>query len=269
MEKVSFLEDWNSVLFSGRNEIVFEGKNKHYGAYALRTGYSRAVIVATGLALSTGALLMTAAVIFGSQTTVYENKFIPDDGFVIMLPPPPVPPLPIEQPAVKPPASLAAKTTAYVPMVAIDEPILDPPLTQAQVSTKATAAVTTDGTDPVITTPPVNLAIENPGAIIENTTALEEQPSFPGGYAALMQFLKINMKYPPAELERQIEGKTFLSFIVNTDGTVMNVEVLKGITNGANLDAEAIRVIKIMPQLESRQTKWESSTCEVCTTHTI
>ena len=77
---------------------------------------------------------------------------------------------------------------------------------------------------------------------------VEEPPTFPGGDSALVAYLKHNLHYPPAEKEKGIQGKVFVGFVIEKDGVVSNVEVKRGI--GEECDAEAVRVVKEMPNWE-------------------
>lgn len=77
-------------------------------------------------------------------------------------------------------------------------------------------------------------------------TIVEEQPSFPGGEAALMEFLGKNIAYPPMARESGIQGTVFVTFVVEPDGSVTNVKILRGI--GGGCDEEAMRVVRNMPK---------------------
>jgi TonB family protein len=77
-------------------------------------------------------------------------------------------------------------------------------------------------------------------------TVVENQPEFPGGMAALGNYLEKNLKYPMAAQRANVSGRVFLSFIVTTAGEIKNVEVLKGI--GFGTDEEALRVVAAMPR---------------------
>ncbi len=77
--------------------------------------------------------------------------------------------------------------------------------------------------------------------------AVEESPEFPGGTSELMKFLQNNLKYPENAKAKGIQGTVFVSFVVEKDGSISNSSILRGIENGADLDAEAIRVVKMMP----------------------
>lgn len=73
----------------------------------------------------------------------------------------------------------------------------------------------------------------------------EVQPAFPGGQAAMMKFLKENLKFPSICAENGIQGRVVVSFVVNKNGSIEQVEVLSGVHE--RLDAEAVRVVKLMP----------------------
>jgi protein TonB len=75
---------------------------------------------------------------------------------------------------------------------------------------------------------------------------VEEMPSFPGGEAKLMEYVGKNIKYPQIARETGIQGRVFVNFVVEPDGSVSNVTVLRGI--GGGCDEEAMRVVKNMPK---------------------
>jgi protein TonB len=73
-------------------------------------------------------------------------------------------------------------------------------------------------------------------------------PEFPGGEADMMKYLKKNIRYPGQALAENITGTVYLSFIINTEGKVSQVKILKGI--GGGCEEEAVRVVKSMPVWE-------------------
>jgi len=75
---------------------------------------------------------------------------------------------------------------------------------------------------------------------------VEEMPSYPGGEAKLMEYVSKNIKYPQIARETGIQGRVFVGFVVEPDGSVSNVKVLRGI--GGGCDEEAVRVVKNMPK---------------------
>lgn len=74
----------------------------------------------------------------------------------------------------------------------------------------------------------------------------EQMPEFPGGGDALDQFLNNNLKYPPTAKEKAIQGKVYVGFVVEKDGTITNIQIRRGAHE--LLNEEAIRVVKLMPK---------------------
>lgn len=77
-------------------------------------------------------------------------------------------------------------------------------------------------------------------------TVVEKQPEFPGGTAELMKFLSKNIKYPVIAQENGIQGRVVCSFVVNRDGSIVDIQVMRGVDPA--LDKEAVRVIGTMPK---------------------
>ena len=77
-------------------------------------------------------------------------------------------------------------------------------------------------------------------------TVVEQSPSFVGGEEARISFLQANIHYPDTARSWGIQGKVFVTFVVEKDGSLSNVRVLKGI--GGGCDEEAVRVVKMMPR---------------------
>jgi TonB family protein len=79
-------------------------------------------------------------------------------------------------------------------------------------------------------------------------TVVEQMPDFPGGEDALTKFIQKNIRYPEMERQKGIEGRVVLHFIVEKDGSLSDIKVLKGVSAG--IDSEAIRVISILPKFK-------------------
>ena len=75
---------------------------------------------------------------------------------------------------------------------------------------------------------------------------VENMPEFQGGDLGLMKFIQENVKYPEKAREYNITGKVFVSFIVDKQGNVTNVKIVRGVDK--NLDAEAKRVVSSLPK---------------------
>ena len=85
----------------------------------------------------------------------------------------------------------------------------------------------------------------------EDTTStpyavVEQMPEFPGGEAALQRYLKNSVKYPNIAMENGIQGKVYVGFVVERNGSISNVRIARGVD--ASLDKEAMRVVRLMPK---------------------
>jgi protein TonB len=79
-------------------------------------------------------------------------------------------------------------------------------------------------------------------------TVVEEMPIFPGGEKKMTKFIKKNIVHPPAAYKEGRAGICYITFIVEKDGSLSDIRVLKGASGGADLDEEALRVVKSMPK---------------------
>ena len=75
---------------------------------------------------------------------------------------------------------------------------------------------------------------------------VEKMPEYPGGQAALFEYLSTNVKYPADAEKKKVEGRVLVTFIVNTDGSITDIELVRKAF--PSLDAEAVRVISGMPK---------------------
>jgi protein TonB len=91
---------------------------------------------------------------------------------------------------------------------------------------------------------PINQNADDP----ETLRMVQELPMYPGGMVEFMKWLTKNLNYPKYALRNKIQGKVMISFIVNTDGTISDIKVVK--RAHALLDAEALRVARLMPKWE-------------------
>jgi periplasmic protein TonB len=232
------------------DDIVFQNKNKVYGAYNLRTGYLKTI--------NRAFYLGTALFVFGLAIPTLYAKLKPKStdevsGVITLtqIPPPPVetPPIVIPPPPVDVPD---VPTTKYleleiVPIEDVEElPPTQEDLKDAPASIETNAGtpgdvdIVIDETKPVET--PVTIEVEDEKVI----TFVEQQAFFIGGNAEMAKFLQKNLKYPRQASNAGISGKVFLSFIIDRNGEISDVAVIKGI--GFGCDEEAMRVVKAMPK---------------------
>jgi protein TonB len=100
------------------------------------------------------------------------------------------------------------------------------------------------------TPPPPPKPVEEE-ATEEIFVVVEQQPEFPGGMSALMKFLGDNIKYPVIAQENGIQGRVITNFVVERDGSITDVNVVRG--QDPSLDKEAVRVIQTMPRWKPGQ----------------
>ena len=100
----------------------------------------------------------------------------------------------------------------------------------------------------------VLLFVANTNATAQNKKAANDKvlekaevmPEYPGGDQAMMQFVAENVKYPQDAIDKEISGRVLVSFVVEKDGSIGDVKVVKGI--GGGCDEEAVRVVNTMPK---------------------
>lgn len=74
---------------------------------------------------------------------------------------------------------------------------------------------------------------------------IDNQPQFPGGQPKLIQFLQDSLLYPKEAQEKGIQGQVYVEFVIETDGSITNTKVVRGI--GGGCDEETVRVVNAMP----------------------
>lgn len=234
------------------DEIIFEHRNKAYGAYELRTHYTTNINRALFIGVGCFGLMLLTNFLFARQKE--ESQLIVVEHNPIKLPNELLPEL--EKPKeVEPPKVEQKSTIAFVEPVVVEETTHEsPPPSPDEMEGKIISNETIKGTDSdeIAAAPPTEVKsvektiVELPE---EDNTAfitVEVQPSFMGGNSEMYKFLSKNLKYPTAAQRANIQGKVFLSFIVEKDGSITDIETMKGI--GFGCDEEAMRVVKLMPK---------------------
>lgn len=225
-------------------DIVFENRNKAYGAYVLRTLYSKNVLVGVAITLVIMALVFYSPdiiALFKSEEVV--EKAPPRKLVYTELSAPP----PIDKP--KPPPPQVAlpklqKVIKFVPPKVVKEEVVEEIPTIEEIKQHEVAAVEIEGpTEVVFEEPVAEVVVEEEEDKI--FTVVEQQPEFEGGYAAMMAFIKKNMRYPASARRMGIDGTVYVSFVVSKDGTISEVKTIRGIS--ADCDKEAMRVVSMMP----------------------
>lgn len=89
---------------------------------------------------------------------------------------------------------------------------------------------------------------------------VEEQAEFPGGLDSMYAYIVKNLKYPEAAKEKGIEGRVFVSFIIEKDGSISNVKLLRGI--GGGCDEAAVKMVKNMPKWKPAKQRGKPVRCQ-------
>ena len=223
------------------DDIVFEDRNKEYGAYKLRKRYSRTVLVAMligifiiGTAVITPYLNAKAAEgrVKRAERQVeikLENLDTPAEQ---VAPPPPPPPPPTD----------VVQQQRYVPPQVVDS-IKPEDVKQLMTADQAQTEVTNKEVVEVVQQ--VKEEVQEAEAEPEPFVVVEEMPMFPGGDAALLKYIGEHTQYPEIAKENNIQGRVIIRFCVTAKGGVSQVSVLKGVD--PELDKEAIRVVNTLP----------------------
>jgi protein TonB len=243
----------NKILNADFLDILFEGKNKEYGAYELRKTYNKRMLRAIGgtaiviLLLFIGYFVSNLDGGASKKAMVVEDVQLEDVKEEKKNEPPPPPP-----PKVEPPKVEMAKFTP--PKIVPDDKVKEeekPPEQEKLEDTKI-GTVNQEGIkDEGITAPPVSDAgkgvVEAPKKDEEDYdktfTKVEIESEFPGGAAAWLRYLNKNLRYPDDAVNNEIQGTVVVQFIVDKEGNVSDVNAISGPDNGGLRD-EAVRVIK-------------------------
>lgn len=241
-------------------DLVFEGRNKAYGAYRLRKSTTKRNIlamVAVVLLLIVAFIILTVknfvdeqrAKVAMTQVTELTNYKQPEKKAEVKQKK-----VEVEPERVVERVKSSIKFTA--PVIKKDEEVKpDEELkTQDELMSTKTAIGTFDvkGNDDangeVLKAKEVIAEPEPPKHEEENKVfdIVEQQPMFPGGQTALMKYLSEHTKYPVVAQENGVQGRVTVQFVVEKDGSISDVHVLRGVD--PSLDKEAVRVVKSMPR---------------------
>lgn len=241
-------------------DIVFEGKNKSYGAYEMRQSSTKRHLIAFG------AMLLLVAIIAALPSivsTVKAATTAPNEGYdgeytmatIVDITPP------IEEPkipdmVVPEPPKLIAAEMRFVPPTIVEDELVDPDkaLTSMEDLTKSKITIgkhqMLEGSldkeavrlDDIREFEKVVEPVKEKGPV----TIAEVMPQFPGGEKEMYSYINTNLKYPTIAQENAIQGKVTIRFVVGKSGEILDAQILKGFDIAC--DKEALRVVKSMPR---------------------
>ncbi|TPG38897.1 energy transducer TonB [Flavobacterium pectinovorum] len=229
-------------------DIVFEGRNKIYGAYELRKSNSKTTIKALIIGSVIFAFAVAAPLIASFLPDSSEDDANKDIKIATVKlppkkeevkpnePPPPPPPPKVDQVKfVKPVVAKANEVTEDPPKI---EELKDKKVGSETIKGDPDAVLTVD--EPVGTGTAAVVEEDNQ---VYNTAGIEVKPDFPGGIEKFYKFVGNNYKTPE---EEGLKGKVYVTFVVEKDGSLTDIKVLRDIGYGTG--AEAIRVLKKCPK---------------------
>ncbi len=234
-------------------DVVFTGKNKSYGAYELRqqssSNTAKSLLIASTVFILLFLSPKIASLFKGSEPVIKEEKQVE----VAIATPPPVNPETPPPPPVEPPPPKQDQIKFPPPIVKPDNLVKeeDPPTIEDL--KKADPGQKTMEGDPDADIVIATAAGDGPkqAAVVEDTkvydfVSLEQQPTFPGGMDKFYAYLRKAVKYPAMAQENNIQGKVFLSFVVEKDGSLTDIKVERKL--GGGTDEEAVRVLRASPK---------------------
>ena len=227
------------------NELLFENRNKNYGAYVLRRNYDRRLIVSMLCTLSFLVVAMFAPHFFNGPKLDLSPVNTKHDSLKIVD------------------VHLPEKKKEIVEQkTSTEKPKGENKAAPHPIDTNKIVDVDTAKHDPLAghgdpkgidTTHKMIIAGNGTGPDTmkirkkkEIQSYAEVNPEFPGGLKALYEFLKKNIKYPKVAIENEITGTVYLSFVVDEDGSITDIKNLNALAGGC--DKEAIRVAGLMPK---------------------
>jgi periplasmic protein TonB len=220
------------------DDVVFENRNKEYGAYPIRRSYSERLFV--GLLVSSSLIGMFLFFPSTEKGGILPKPPVIED--IIELHPEPIIEINRHE-RIAPPVQNTELPPQVVRGPVEPEPIQEPvePITTSgpAVEGEGVTGVQTGTNVGIVDFPVVD--IPKPEYYLNP----EVPPQYADGQAGMIRYIQRNLRYPNSAQRLEIEGTVFVSFIVNGDGSISNVEVIRGIH--PDCDREAARVISKMP----------------------
>jgi len=231
-------------------DILFEGRNKDYGAYQLRKTYNRRLTKALASMASICLLLIGGYTLAGKS---HSSKIIPPEATEVNLidarkEEPIIPPKPLPQP-IQQVATIRNTIPRIVPTDQVRPEDVPPPDESLNDVKIGTANVKGDAFDGTVTGPPstgtgAQTVIEAPKHNDDDGTifrSVEIESTYPAGMQAWLRFLSKNFRVPEEAISTETGGTVIVQFVVDKDGNVSDVQAVEG---PEVLRAEAVRVIK-------------------------
>lgn len=233
-------------------DVIFAGRNKSYGAYELRKDNSktttRAVIIGSLLFIVVVSLPLIIRYISGILPEPEKEKITE----VVLAAPPPINKEELPPPPPEPPKPKIDQVRFPPPVVVPAEEVRDeepPTVEELKVADPGQKTIAGDPDAEIRIDEPVGEAPKEAAVTEDNSikdfASVEVLPEFQGGMKGWAKYLENNLKYPLMARENNITGRVIMSFVVEKNGQLTDIKVLRGI--GGGCDEEAVRVFKKSP----------------------
>jgi len=233
-------------------ELVFADRNKKYGAYVLRAESPKRHNQAVLIILILSALVLSMPKLIELAKPEKEREVITEVTTLSKLAKPETKEE-IKKPiSMEPPPAVKSSIKFVPPVIKKDEEVNEENELKSQEElTKSKLAISiadVKGNDDVhgVDIADVKVAITQEQPEEKIFEVIEQMPTFPGGEAALLEYISKNIKYPITALENNIQGKVILRFVVTRTGDIDKIEVVHSLDPAC--DREAIRVVKSLPR---------------------
>ncbi len=241
-------------------DLVFKNRNKAYGAYELRKNSAATTVKAFCYAAGFFSILVITPWLIHvlSKTNLvagnYEQVKIIEVNLLSRI----KEVKPEKQPITKTPSKpVQQKSVQYAKMNVVPANQAESDIPTKEQLNEAVIGITNSDGEERLNLDPIDIQeigpvmTGNPTSTAENMElhtldGIENYPEFPGGQSAFIKFLSRNLKYPVIAVEKGIEGKVLVSFIIEKNGRLSNIKILRGI--GYGCDEEAIRVLEKCPE---------------------
>lgn len=229
------------TFFRHWDDVVFENRNKLYGAYLLRREYAGHLFSGLGVTLIFVALILSLQKIFSADPIAPVMQPPVTQGDIKFSQPPVIPARPPRRQPDQPRQSSAVNRTVLVTREVVEQEQVEAVVHYVEGEGDQPGDFTGEpegiGTIPQIEVQPLPAP-----AFVDHA---EVMPQYEGGLEAMMKFIQKKMHYPRVPRQLRIDGTVYVRFVVNADGSVSDVEVIKSIH--PDCDKEASRVISMLP----------------------
>jgi protein TonB len=251
---------WQQVTSEIRNDVVFEHRNRDYGAFVIRRDYNRDLLFILGGVLCSVGVLYAGYAGFKKdpESELLRKPVMQEFSTIIEFAPKEKQVVQVEKQAKQ---ASTPKTEVLTEPQVVDKPVITEPVKPQDVLTNLQVSSNGGGTGG----DPFSGGTGNGNGTgggsnpddkpLEPERFPEVEAEYPGGYPEMIKFIQRNLVYPQTGIEMGAEGKCYLRFVVDENGDIRSVNVIRGVLLCKDCDKEAIRVLNSMPKWKPGRSK--------------